>query len=149
MVSPELIRRYPLFAGLSMDEITILAMAAEELEVEKGHWFFREGQELHELYLVLDGTVGICIELPRKEVVTSSLGAGEMFAWSALVPPHETTAGAKALSQCRVVRFDSRPICAGFESDWHFGYLMMEKMAEIIRQRLHSLRMEALPCYAA
>lgn len=40
---------------LAIDQISALAMAAEEIEVEEGCWFFRQDQELHELYLVLDG----------------------------------------------------------------------------------------------
>ncbi len=149
MVSPELIRRYELFGGLNMDEVTMLAVAAEELQAEQGTWFFRQDQELHDMYLVIEGHVGIVVELPKQEVVTSSVGPGELFGWSGMVPPHETTAGAKATSPCRVVRFDCRRIREGFEADWHFSYLMMEKIAQTIRQRLRNLRVEALPCYAS
>lgn len=147
MISPELLRRYPLFGGLTIDQITALAMAAEEIEVEEGCWFFRQDQELHELYLVLDGQVGIIVELPRQQVVTSTIGPGDIFGWSGLVPPHETTAGAKAMTRCRVVRFDCQRIRNTFPSNWQFGCLMMEKMAQVIRERLRDLRMEALPAY--
>ncbi len=147
MISPELIRRYELFGGLSIDQINILAMAAEEITVDAGHWFFRQDEELHDLYLVLEGHVGIVMELPRHEVLTSTIGPGEVFGWSGMVPPHETTAGAKALSRCRVVRFDCRRIRDAFPSDWQFGCLMMEKVAHVIRERMRNLRMEALPAY--
>jgi len=36
MVSPEVIRRYPYFSGLSMERISILANIAEEVDIEKG-----------------------------------------------------------------------------------------------------------------
>lgn len=147
MISPEVIRRFPLSAGLSADELTQLAMAADELEVEDGHWFFRQDEALHTMYLVLEGQVGIVVELPRQEVVTSTVGAGELFGWSGLVPPYETTAGARAMSQCRVIRFDCRRIRQGFEADCRFGYVMMEKMAQTVRQRMRDLRIEALPAY--
>jgi CRP-like cAMP-binding protein len=149
MISPELIRRYPLSAGLTLEHVTTLAMAAEVQQVEEGHWFFRQDQELHEMYLVLEGQVGIIVELPREEVVTSSVGPGDVFAWSGLVPPHETTASGRALTACRVVRFDCRRIRESFEADPRFGYLMMEKMALTVRQRLRDLRIEALHCFAA
>jgi CRP/FNR family cyclic AMP-dependent transcriptional regulator len=149
MISPELIRRYPAFSGLTMEEVTILARAAQQLDVEEGHWFFREGEQLNVMYLVVEGSVGIMVELPRQEVLTSTVGPGEIFAWSGLLPPYETTAGAKALSQCQVVRFDCQPIRAAFESDCHFGYVMMERVAQVVRQRLRNLRTEALPCYAS
>jgi len=147
MVSPELLRRFPLFGGLTIEQINTLAMAAEEISVEPGHWFFRQDEELHDLYLVLEGQVGIVVELPRQEVVTSTVGPGDVFGWSGLVPPHETTAGAKALTPGRVVRFDCQRIRSTFPEDWQFGCLMMEKMAQVIRERLRDLRMEALPAY--
>jgi CRP-like cAMP-binding protein len=149
MISPELIRRYPLSAGLTPEHVTTLAMAAEVQQVEEGHWFFRQDQELHDMYLVLEGQVGIVVELPRQVVVTNSVGPGDVFAWSGLVPPHETTASGRALTASRVVRFDCRRIRESFEADPRFGYLMMEKMAQTVRQRLRDLRIEALHCLVA
>jgi CRP/FNR family cyclic AMP-dependent transcriptional regulator len=149
MISPELIRRYPAFSGLTMEEVTILARAAQQVDVEEGHWFFREGEQLNVMYLVVEGSVGIMVELPRQEVLTTTVGPGEIFAWSGLLPPYETTAGAKALSRCQVVQFDCQPIRAAFESDCHFGYVMMERVAQVVRQRLRNLRTEALPCYTS
>jgi hypothetical protein len=37
MVSPELIRRYPFFAGLDYDQLVKLAKVAQEYKVEAGH----------------------------------------------------------------------------------------------------------------
>ena len=68
MVSPELIRRYPLFAGLSMEEITILAQAAQEMTVEADHYFFHEGDELDRFYMVIEGKVGIIVDIPDPTV---------------------------------------------------------------------------------
>jgi len=42
MIAVEKLRRYPFFACLTLDQISILAMAGEELSVEAGHSFFRE-----------------------------------------------------------------------------------------------------------
>jgi CRP/FNR family cyclic AMP-dependent transcriptional regulator len=146
MVSPELIRRYPFFAGLSIDQIVTLAKVADEEMVETGHYFFKERDELRHFYIVLEGAVGIVIELPEqdKEVVTSTVGPGEIFAWSALVPPYNSTAGAKALAPCRVVRFDCDELEKVFEEDCRFGYLMTRKAAQVIRERMRDLRIESL-----
>lgn len=146
MISPELVRRYPFFAGLNMEQITTLAKAADELSVEPGHYFFKEGEELSCFYIIYEGQVGIVVNLPSlgKEVAVSTLGPGDMFGWSALVPPYETTAPAKAMTRCRVFCFDCRAIRAGFSQDWQFAYIMMERTAQIIRERLRDLRIESL-----
>ena len=56
MVSLELIRRYPFFAGLSLKQIAILAQAASEESAEAGYCFFQEGEKLKFLYMNLVGT---------------------------------------------------------------------------------------------
>ncbi|HSG16418.1 MAG TPA: cyclic nucleotide-binding domain-containing protein, partial [Anaerolineae bacterium] len=101
MISPELIRRYPLSSGLSFDRITTLAVAANEVTVEAGHYFFYEGDTLRELFLVMDGQVDIVVSIPDRnhvqhiaeqimgnfvteDIIVSNAGPGQLFAWSAL-----------------------------------------------------------------
>ncbi len=161
MVSPELIRRYPFFAGLSMEQIVILAKAASAMTVEAEHYFFREGEELDHFYVVVEGAVAIMIDLPDEsagesvsqqlmgdfktsEVVLSSIGPGEMFAWSALIPPHNATSSGKCLTPGRVISFDCGKLRKTFEEDYQFGYLMVQKFADIIRERLRAMRIETL-----
>lgn len=161
MVSPELMRRYPFFSNLSRDQLNKLAQAGYELGVETGHYFFREGEELDQFYVVLEGEVGIIVDLTddrvdqplsgqltgqitTREIVTSEVGPGEMFGWSALVPPHTATSGCKALRPCRVIGFDCKQLHQMFEEDCRFGYVMLMKATKIIRARLRSMRIESL-----
>ena len=146
MVSPELLRRYPFFSGLTIDHITQLAMSAEELEMPAGHYFHHEGDDLEYLYLILEGEINVITKLPQKgkEVVLSTMGVGDVFGWSALVPPHSATAGAKSITPCRVVALDRRELMKKFEEDCQFGYLMMQKVAQLIRERLNDLRIETM-----
>ena len=161
MISPELIRRYPFFAGLDHEHLVTLAKVAEELNVDTGHYFFHEGEELDRLYLVIEGAVAIVIEVPAQDVehklseqftgdlktndiVLSAIGPGEVFAWSALVPPHAATTSGKATTPCRVIAFDGQELLRIFESDCQFGYLMIQKMAQVVRDRLRDMRTESL-----
>jgi CRP/FNR family cyclic AMP-dependent transcriptional regulator len=161
MISPELIRRYPFFAGLSHEHITTLAKVAEELNVEVGHYFFHEGDELTHFYIVLEGAVAIVIEVPARDVehklaeqfsgelrtreeVLSAIGPGEVFGWSALVPPHQAMSSGKATTPCRGVAFDAKQLFKIFETDCGFGYIMMQKMAQVVRDRLRDMRTESL-----
>jgi CRP-like cAMP-binding protein len=161
MVSPELIRRYPFFAGLDYDHIVKLAKVADEETVETGHYFFHEGDELMVFYLVLEGAVAIVLEIPdrdveqqiagqltgelkTKDVTTSTVGTGDVFGWSGLIPPHTSTASAKAVTPCRVVVFDCEELGKIFEEDCRFGYTMAQKGAQVIRERLRDMRIESL-----
>lgn len=161
MISAELIRRFPFFAGLSYDQIVTLAKTAGELTVEAEHYFFHEGDTLQSFYLVLEGAVAIVIEVPNPEVVhklsdqltgklqmseivISAVGPGEVFGWSALVPPHQATTTGKAATRCRVISFDCQELRQIFDDDCKFGYVMMQKTAQIIRDRLRAMRIETL-----
>jgi CRP-like cAMP-binding protein len=161
MISPELIRRYPFFAGLSMEHINILAKAGDEQIVEEGHYFFCEGEVQSTFYVAIEGAVGIVFEVPErgeepkisdqfarkiktKDIVISTISPGDMFGWSGLVPPHKATASAKSLTPCRVIAFDTKELLKSFEKDSSFGYLMIQKAAQVISERLRDIRVESL-----
>ena len=161
MISVEIMRRYPIFAGLTHDQLKILAKYAKEQSVENGHFFFREGDNLDWFYIILEGAVAIFIELPdqeveqsvagqltgkleTKEAIVSTVGSGDIFGWSGLVAPYVATAGAKAITDCRVVGFNSKELLKIFDEDTRFGYQMTHKAAQVIRDRLRDIRIESL-----
>jgi CRP-like cAMP-binding protein len=132
MVSPELIRRYPYFSGISMESIKLLANIAEEIESEQDQYFHHEGEEIDKVYILVEGEVSLITTLPQqdKEVVINTLGTDDVFGWTSLLPP--------------LIEFDARELRTKFEEDYQFGYLMMIKIAQIIRERLDSIVIETL-----
>jgi CRP-like cAMP-binding protein len=161
MVSPELIRRYPFFAGLDYDHIVKLAKVADEKTVEADHYFFHETDDLENFYLVLEGAVALVFEIPdhdieqqvsgqltgelkTKDITVSTVGTGDIFGWSGVIPPHTATAGAKAITSSRVLAFDCEALLKTFDEDCRFGYLMAQKAAQVIRERLRDMRIESL-----
>lgn len=161
MISPELIRRFPFSVDFSLKQINSLARAADDLHVEAGHSFFQEGEHLNKFYLVMEGKVCIAIgvldrtkeqklvdqlykNFTAKDMPVCSIDYGEMFGWSALIPPHQSTAGATAATASRVLAFDCDKLKSDFEDDYQFAYLMTLKAAQTIRERLRCLQIETL-----
>jgi len=161
MISAELIRRFPFFAGLDLEQINKLASLGTEEIVDEGHYFYHEDDELEKFYVNLEGAVGIVYEVPdrdveqkvadqfarklkTKDIVISTVGPGEMFGWPGLVPPHKARASSKALTQCRVIAFDGTKLLEEFNKDCGFGYIMTQKAAQVIGNRLRDLRVESL-----
>ena len=151
MVSPELIRRFSFFGGFDMDQIVFFAGAAEEEQAPRDHYFFHEGEDLKAFYLIMEGEVTIVTHLPQKgqEVILDSLNSGDVFAWSALVPPYASTAGAKSVTPARVIRFDAGKLRQKSQEDCDFGFQLMSRIATVIRDRLNSLRLETLAYLAS
>ena len=162
MVSPELIRRFPFFAGLESSEIDDLAKLGEAFDAVEGKKLFQEGEDLECLFLVESGEVGIIIEataqdfkhgvaaqltgtVKMEDVVVSSAKDGDVFGWSALIPPYQATAGVKVLSsKATIVSIDAIGLRKIFEEKPQFGYKMALKIAQVSRQRLQDSRIESL-----
>ncbi|MEA3335322.1 MAG: Crp/Fnr family transcriptional regulator [Chloroflexota bacterium] len=161
MISPEIIRRYPIFAGFSHEQIVILADSGAIQSVEEGYRFFEEGDKLDTVYLVQEGEVAIVMALPdasasqpvagqltgeivTRDAVMSTDGPGTMFGWSGFVPPFDASAGAVAMSPSTVIVFDAARLRQAFEEDCAFGFAMMEKLVQIAKNRLMDIHMETL-----
>lgn len=162
MVPIELLRRYQFFAGFTREQIDDLSRVASERSVTAGHQFISEGDHLSKFYMVLEGNVGITIKVPdlgmeqsltrqitnnmiTKDVVVSNVGAGEVFGWSAIIPPNVSTANVKAISDCRVLEFDYQALEPVLTEDCGFSYMLTLKTAQIIRSRLRDKYIEILP----
>ena len=146
MVSPELIRRYPYFSGISLEQINLLANLAEEIECEPDYYFHHEGDDIGKVYIILEGEISLLTSLPQqdKDVIINTLATGDVFGWTSLLPPYTAGAGAKSVGKCKLIEFESTQLREKFKEDYEFGYLMMIKIAQIIRERLDSVVIETL-----
>ena len=161
MISPELLRRYSFSAGISQEKIVDLAKIGKELAVEAGHYFFREGEQVGNLYLIVDGEVAISMEIPdrgtktpvanqlagdiaTKDVVVTTITSGSPFGWAAIIPPNEAFMAAKAVQPCNVVAFDTQELNALMAADPELAYQMTLQAAQIIRKRLRDVSIESL-----
>jgi CRP-like cAMP-binding protein len=146
MVSPELIRRYPYFSGISLEQLNMLANMAEEVEFEPDFYFHHEGDDIDKVYIIVEGDVSLVTSFPQqdKEVVINTLSTGDVFGWTSLLPPFTAGAGAKSISKCKLIEFKSSQLREKFDEDYEFGYRMMIKIAQIIRERLDSIVIETL-----
>jgi len=161
MISPELLRRYEFFSGLTSEQIGTIAKLSDEKSVKGGHYFFREGDKVDEFYLVIDGAVGIVIEIPdpdmdqpvsgqltgtvkTKDITISTVGSGMVFGWPGLIPPNEANATAKALTDCKLIAIDCVGLREKIEIDHDLAYKLTLRAAQLIRDRLNDLQIESL-----
>ena len=161
MVSPELLRRYPFFAGLNHDQLRVLAMTADEMDAKAGHRFFVEGARVDAFYFVIEGDVGIVFKVPASgvkqsvarqltgelemaEVIISHVGPGEQFGWSALTGDGDATADAVAQTDCKVVVFDLEQMLSKLDADPVLARMILQQVLRTVRQRLNDLRVECL-----
>ncbi len=91
------LRRAPLFADLSKDELRQLARASEDIEVRAGKVLCREGELAREFFVIIDGEV----EVTRDGRRLSTLSDGDFFGEIALIEDIPRTATVTATSDLR------------------------------------------------
>ena len=155
MVSPELLRRYPFFGILSVEQIKSLAMIAEELNVQKGTVICEEGKPAEAFYLLVEG--GICLYYKteeefrpqtRKEFLVGEIDPGEVFAISALIEPFVFTSTVKAEKDCRIVRFNTDDLNKLIKKDPKLNCALMKGTAKAAMERLAYARVQLAAAWA-
>lgn len=80
-----------------------------------------------------------------EQIVTSTLGTGELFGFSALLPPYTATSSAKGVwADSSIIAIDAHKLSEHFKQDCQFGYLVLQKVAQTQRNRIRDLRIQSL-----
>ena len=147
MISPELLRRFPFFADFSPDELKQLAMLAEEQSLNTGQTLFAEGERADKFYFLIEGEADIMLTIGEQERVHTSLStvpAGDLLGWSALIEPRLYTASARVTRPSRVMAFAGAELEQVAAANPHFYGLFMKKLAQLISHRLRDTRTQLL-----
>jgi CRP-like cAMP-binding protein len=84
----ELLKRVPLFGGLSKRGLSEIAKIADEIDLPEGKQLIRQGEPGRQFFIMLDGKA----EVLRNGRRINILGAGDFFGEIALVTERPTTA---------------------------------------------------------
>ncbi len=143
MVSPELLRRYPCFAGLSESVLKQLAVLAEERSVPAGTRIFYEGDPARFLYVITKGEVNVQYVLGSGELRTvDTLVDGDLLVWSALVEPYRTTGVGTVTKDAQLVGIAADRLRQLCEENPLLGYRLMTEVAKLLAHRLESARVQ-------
>jgi len=142
MVSPEMLKGFSLFGGLSEAELAGIAKLCRERIYESGSGIFTIGGSAADVYLLKTGKVDIQIEFKIYDYETVAtvytVGKGEIFGWSALVPPHRLTASARCEGKADVIMINGKELIEFLEKDRRIGYVVMKNLSALISSRLAS-----------
>jgi len=143
MVSLEVLRRYPFFAGIREASLKAVAMIAEARAVAAGTEVFHEGDPADTFGIITQGEVNIQYTLGTGERRTvDTLGEGDIFTWSALGEPYKTTATATAIRPTRLVAMDAKRLRALCDEDPQLGFRLMSEVARLLARRLEGTRVQ-------
>jgi CRP/FNR family cyclic AMP-dependent transcriptional regulator len=100
----ELIKRVPLFGGLSKRELDEVAGIADEISIAEGTTLTQEGAAGHEFLVLVEGSA----EVRRKGRKVNALGSGDFLGEIALVTGAGRTATVSTTAACRMLVITAR-----------------------------------------
>ena len=102
-----------------------------------------EYQELSELYVLIEGKVILGIHTPKKgRINLNTIHPGQIFSWSAMFPPHISTAYAVATEPVQVLAIQADKMKQMIEENASFGYAFMRIIGQTLSQRLADTRFQ-------
>jgi CRP/FNR family transcriptional regulator, cyclic AMP receptor protein len=143
MISPELLRRYPYFGGVSEDALKEVAMISDEVTAAAGTTLFSEDDKADFLYIVTDGEIDLQNMLGSGELRTvDTVVAGDLVVWSALVEPYRCTATGTVRKDARLIAVDGQKLRQLCETDRDLGYRMLVSVTKLLATRLEGTRVQ-------
>lgn len=148
-VTAEILGRTRVFERIDRARLDRLAAIARLECVPAGETIVREGREADDLRVVIDGRVTISIDLPGKLAEpVSTVSAGEILGWSALLPQKTWQATATAQKNTTMVVFSGSELVQLCEADHELGYHVMLGVFETVAHRLHDSWLQRLDMFS-
>jgi CRP-like cAMP-binding protein len=137
MVSVEVLRSFPYFAGVSSASLKAVAEITEDRAFKTGEPLFTEGDPARALYILREGQVDIVyhVHVGGGRVVDTVV-TGDLIGWSSLVEPYRCTATAVPRQAGRAVRIEAAGIRHLCERDHTLGYHLLKELAGTLSRRL-------------
>jgi CRP/FNR family cyclic AMP-dependent transcriptional regulator len=143
MISPETLRRYSYFAGVSDDGLKQIAMIAEEKAIPAGSRVFNEGDPATHMLIIVKGEVNIEFLLGNGELrVVDTIAEGDLLGWSAVIEPYKMTASGTTAKNTEVIRIDAVKLRQLCEKDSQLGYRLILQIAKLLAHRLEGARVQ-------
>jgi len=136
----DLLRHVELFRDLGGDGIRRVLAIGRARTLDAGHYLFLLGDNADELYVVLRGTLDLCLPIALrgalKDITVESVGTGQALGWSSLVRPYRFTLSARATEPSEVVGFARNDLQQLFETQPGIGYSVLTRVSEVMGIRL-------------
>jgi CRP-like cAMP-binding protein len=144
----ELLEEIDVFRGLGDEALDLIAGCAVNRAFADGDRLLSENEQANTLFALRHGTVALETYVPQRGGVTiETLHGGDVLGWSWLFPPYRTMFDARALGVVRAIAFDGACLREKCERDPQLGYMLMQRFAQVMVERLQATRLRLLDVY--
>jgi CRP-like cAMP-binding protein len=147
MISTILLSEFSLFKGLPEFLLKEIAAISKKVSAKKGEFIFHEGEKADKLHFLINGSVALRVKLTtRPESITVSFISMpyQSFGWSGIVAPNHYTSSAECDEDSNLLIIAAAPFMKLLEENPESGFKVMQRITEIIADRLRNSRQALL-----
>lgn len=125
-----------------------MAVLGRLVAIAEGSVVVREGTPCHALGVVISGRIALRLGLPGGETRTIlTVEAGDVFGWSALLPPAISTSTGIAVAPSAAIMFDGDELRAALAVDCELAAAVYQRLLVSVARRLTATRVQLLDLY--
>lgn len=149
METTELLRRVPVFHGLSSDELDAVSSLAEDRRYSANQVIFGERTGGREMYVLVKGRVRIELGIRGKTdcATVHRVGEEELFGELALLSRGRRSATARCETDSEAIAISRDALLDLFNRDNHIGYVVAMNLASILATRLRKTNLQLVSCF--
>jgi CRP/FNR family transcriptional regulator, cyclic AMP receptor protein len=137
-------------SGLDPATQTRLAGLARSFAAQPGEELFREGDPSELFGIVVHGRVALRTNVPeRGDFTILTVEPGDIFGWSAVVPPYRTTSTGVAIEALDAIVFEVPAFRAALREDAQLAQAIYPRLLVAVSRRLNATRVQLLDLFAA
>jgi CRP/FNR family cyclic AMP-dependent transcriptional regulator len=138
----------PFVAGLAPSERRRLGALAVRRTAGPGDVLLHEGAPTTVLGIITQGRVALRLQVPGRGAITIlTVEPGDVFGWSALVPPYRSTSTIVAVEPTEAIVFDAVALRAALEEDDGLAASLYPRILRSVSRRLEATRMQLLDVF--
>ncbi len=143
MVSTDFLKKTELFGSLEDTQLNLLLSHSSVETFPEGKSIFRQGEEAHRLYILIEGVVDLSVKTGEKtDFLTSKIDKeGAIFGMPSLIEPFRYNVTAVCLKTSKVLVIETDPLKKKMEEDPRMGMKIMKKLVSIYFNRLNEMRL--------
>jgi CRP/FNR family transcriptional regulator, cyclic AMP receptor protein len=123
---------------------------AREYEAPARTRLLREGDSTDELSILVDGRIALTEHVAgRGSVTLMSAEPGDVFGWTAIIPPYRATATVVSLEPVKVIAIEAEALRAELKADCVLAAGVYPRLAEALAHRLEATRQQLLDLYGS
>lgn len=137
----EVLRSVELFDEIETPQLRKLAVITTQVEFAPNEIIYREGELGKGLYIIREGEVCVEMEIPGQGFARLyTLGPGQLFGWSSLIPGRRKKARARATMPSRLLYIDANEVRNLSRMDHKLDNALMNCIIVVMAERLYNTR---------